>query len=380
MIKVPFNRPTLAGNELKYIHEALERGHLSGHGHFTVKCQRFLEENLGGGRALLTHSCTAALEMSALLCELGPGDEVIMPSWTFSSTANAFALRGAVPVFVDVRPDTLNIDEELIPPAITPRTKAICVVHYAGVGAEMDAIMMIANHHGLKVIEDAAQGLFAKYKGKPLGTFGHFSAFSFHETKNIISGEGGALVVNDPSAFARSEIIWEKGTNRAQFKRAEVARYTWLDIGSSYLPSDIIAAFLYAQLERGQGGTSQRVAQWRRYHDLLSGLESERLLSRPVVPNTSQSNGHIYYALLGNPDRRDAILQNLWADGMAAIIHYIPLHSSPAGLRFGRTAGAMTHTNDIASRLIRLPLHPQLTAEHQEYAVSRLARELREGR
>lgn len=377
MSKIRFNVPTFAGRELEYVNEALSRSHLSGNGHFTAKCQRFLETNLQQGRALLTHSCTAALEMGAILSEVGPGDEVIMPSWTFSSTANAFALRGAIPVFVDIRPDTLNIDAELIEDAITPKTKAICVVHYAGVGAEMDTIMEIAGRRGLKVIEDAAQGLFAKYKGKPLGTFGHFSAFSFHETKNIISGEGGALMVNDPAAFERSEIIWEKGTNRAQFNRAEVARYTWIDIGSSYLPSDILAAVLYAQLERGEAITSQRVVQWRRYHDLLAGFEKEGTLSRPVIPNAAESNGHIYYVLANSLARREAALRSLQSDGVHVISHYVPLHSAPAGLRFGRTAGAMTHTDDIASRLMRLPLHPQLTAEQQEHAAERLAQALR---
>ena len=281
MSKIRFNVPTFAGKELEYVNEALSRSHLSGNGHFTAKCQRFLETNLQQGRALLTHSCTAALEMAAILAEVGPGDEVIMPSWTFSSTANAFALRGAIPVFVDIRPDTLNIDADLIEGAITPKTKAICVVHYAGVGAEMDTIMEIAGRHGLKVIEDAAQGLFAKYKGKPLGTFGHFSAFSFHETKNIISGEGGALVVNDPAAFERSEIIWEKGTNRAQFSRAEVARYTWIDIGSSYLPSDILAAVLYAQLERGEDITSSVLSSGA---DIMTFLPASRKKARCLAP------------------------------------------------------------------------------------------------
>ena len=377
MSRIRFNVPTFAGRELEYVNEALSRSHLSGNGHFTAKCQRFLETTLQQGRALLTHSCTAALEMAAILSEVGPGDEVIMPSWTFSSTANAFALRGAIPVFVDIRPDTLNIDAELIEGAITPKTRAICVVHYAGVGAEMDTIMEIAGRHGLKVIEDAAQGLFAKYKGKPLGTFGHFAAFSFHETKNIISGEGGALVVNDPAAFERSEIIWEKGTNRAQFSRAEVARYTWIDIGSSYLPSDILAAVLYAQLERGEEITSRRVVQWRRYHDLLAGFEKEGTLSRPVVPNAAETNGHIYYVLANSPARREAAIRSLQGDGVHVISHYVPLHSAPAGLRFGRAAGAMTHTDDVASRLMRLPLHPQLTDEQQEHAAERLAQALR---
>jgi dTDP-4-amino-4,6-dideoxygalactose transaminase len=275
MIEVPFNVPTLAGRELEYIRKAIENSHLSGNGQFTVLCQRFIEGQLRGGRALLTHSCTAALEMAAILAEIGPGDEVIMPSWTFASTANAVVLRGAVPVFVDIRSDTLNIDESLIEAAITRRTKAISVVHYAGVGAEMTAILDIAKRNRLRVIEDAAQAMFATWCGKPLGTFGDFSAFSFHETKNVISGEGGALVVNDEAAFARAEIIWEKGTNRAQFKRAEVAKYTWVDLGSSFVPSDVLAAFLYAQLEHGAAITARRLQLWRYYYDGLAALQED---------------------------------------------------------------------------------------------------------
>ena len=376
MSKIPFNVPTLAGRELEYVNEALSRSHLSGNGHFTAKCQSFLETNLGKGRALLTHSCTAALEMSAILSEVGPGDEIIMPSWTFSSTANAFVLRGAIPVFVDIRSDTLNIDEELIEAAITPRTKATCVIHYAGVGAEMDPIMEVAKRHGLRVIEDAAQGLFAKYKGRPLGTFGHFSAFSFHETKNIISGEGGALIVNDPATFERSEIIWEKGTNRAQFKRAEVARYTWVDIGSSYLPSEILAAFLYAQLERGEMITRERLLHWNRYYERTADLEAAGLVSRPVVPSACEHNGHIFYLLLNDRTRRDKFLTQLNSLGVHAIIHYVPLHSSPAGLRLGRAAGPMRVTDDVAARLIRLPLHPQLSVAQHELVIDNLRRAL----
>jgi dTDP-4-amino-4,6-dideoxygalactose transaminase len=375
-MKVPFNMPTLTGNEFDYMRRALATAHLSGNGEFTALCHRFLEDRLGG-RALLTHSCTAALEMAALLADMAPGDEVIMPSWTFSSTANAFVLRGAVPVFVDIRPDTLNIDETLIEPAITPRTKAICVVHYAGVGADMGAIVRIAHAHGLKVIEDAAQGLHAKWRGRPLGTFGHFAAFSFHETKNIIAGEGGALMVHDPTAFRRAEIIWEKGTNRAQFKRQEVARYNWVDVGSSYLPSDIIAAFLYAQLEQGEAITVNRLALWRRYFESLADLEAQGVLTRPAIPGECDHNGHIFYVLVREAGRRDAILSELTRAGVNAIIHYVPLHSAPAGTRFGRTASPMIHTDDIASRLIRLPLHPQLAQAQQDFVVAELARVLR---
>jgi dTDP-4-amino-4,6-dideoxygalactose transaminase len=375
-MKVPFNVPTLSGNEFDYMRRALATSHLSGNGEFTTLCHRFLEDQLGGGRALLTHSCTAALEMAALLADIAPGDEVIMPSWTFSSTANAFVLRGAVPVFVDIRPDTLNIDEKLIVPAITARTKAICVVHYAGVGAEMDAISRIADARGLKVIEDAAQCLYARRDGRPLGSLGHFAAFSFHETKNIIAGEGGALMVYDPAAFKRAEIIWEKGTNRAEFKRGEVAKYTWVDLGSSYLPSEILAAFLYAQLEHGKAITAHRLAQWHWYFDGLADLAAKGVLARPTVPAGCEHNGHIFYVLVREAGRRDVILSELTRTGVAAIIHYIPLHSAPAGIRFGRTPGPMTHTDDIAARLIRLPLHPQLTHEQQDFVIAELGRVL----
>jgi dTDP-4-amino-4,6-dideoxygalactose transaminase len=372
MIKVPFNAPAIAGNELRYISQALAASHLSGNGRFTLLCQKFLEKNLGSGRALLTHSCTAALEMTAILLDIEPGDEVIMPSWTFTSTANAFVLRGAVPVFVDIRPDTLNIDETLIEAAITPRTKAICVVHYAGVGAEMDAITRMADLQGLKVIEDAAQAIHAKWKGRPLGTFGHFSAFSFHETKNVIAGEGGALIVNDPIAFARAEVIWEKGTNRAQFKRREVANYKWVDVGSSFLPSDMIAAFLYAQLEHGETITAHRLSLWRRYFVGLADLEAKGLLSRPVIPGECDHNGHIFYILIKDAARRDPLLLDLEGAGVNAIIHYVPLHSAPAGIRFGRVAGQMTRTDDVARRLIRLPLHPRLTHEQQDFVIAKI--------
>lgn len=373
MTKVSFNMPTLTGSEFDYMRRALATGHLSGHGEFTALCHRFLENQLGG-RALLTHSCTAALEMAALLLEIAPGDEVIMPSWTFSSTANAFVLRGAVPVFIDIRPDTLNIDETLIEQAITPRTKAICVVHYAGVGAEMDAIARIADAHRIKVVEDAAQCLHAGWAGRPLGTFGHFAAFSFHETKNIIAGEGGALMIHDPSAFKRAEIIWEKGTNRAAFKRREVAKYTWVDIGSSYLPSEILAAFLYAQFEHGKAITAHRLALWHRYFDGLAELEAKGLLTRPTIPAGCDHNGHIFYVLVRDAPRRDAILSELTSAGVNAIMHYVPLHSAPAGIRFGRTAGPTTHTDDVAARLIRLPLHPQLTQDQQDFVCAQLSR------
>jgi dTDP-4-amino-4,6-dideoxygalactose transaminase len=376
MFKIPFNSPSLAGNEFAYMKQALEVAHLSGNGRFTALCQELLREQIGCRRVLLTHSCTAGLEMAAILSDIHHGDEVIMPSWTFASTANAFVLRGAVPVFVDVRRDTLNIDEKSIEAAITPRTKAICVVHYAGVGASMEAISRTAGAANLRVIEDAAQGLHAKWRGKPLGSFGHFSSFSFHETKNIISGEGGALIINDPSAMARAEIIWEKGTNRAQFKRKEVARYTWVDVGSSFLPSDILAAFLYAQLERGEHITRRRLELWHRYFDLFADLEARNILSRPIVPEECEHNGHIFYVLLGDQDRRDKALAELEQAGINAVTHYVPLHSSPAGQRFGRVAGPMSNTDEVAARLLRLPLHPQLSFEQQDAVVRHVERAL----
>src|ERR1051326_7584362 len=366
---IGFNRPTLAGKEFAYIREALERLHLSGNGHFTHRCQALIQRQLGGGRVLLTHSCTAALEMAAILAGIGPGDEVIMPSFTFTSTANAVVLRGGVPVFIDIRPDTLNLDEELIEAAITPRTRAIYVVHYAGVSADMDRIMSIAGDHGLIVLEDAAQAMHAAWKDRPLGSFGAFAAFSYHETKNVISGEGGALVVNDPTASVRAEIIWEKGTNRAQFQRGEVSKYTWVDIGSSYLPSEITAAFLLAQLEAGPAITETRLAAWPRYHAALEPLERAERLRRPGIPAACTHNGHIYYILAPDETARDRTLIELAARGVDAVMHYVPLHSSSAGMRLGRTDGPLPRTDDIAARLIRLPLHAKLDGPAQDQVI-----------
>lgn len=369
---ISFNRPTLAGREFDYISEALKRGHLSGNGYFTNLCQDMIREQLGGGRVLLTHSGTAALEMSAILAGIEAGDEVIMPSFTFCSTANAIVLRGATPVFVDIRADTLNIDETLIEAAITPKTRAIVVVHYAGVGAEMGPILEIAERHGLVVIEDAAQAMNAKWNGTQLGRFGAFSAFSFHETKNLISGEGGALVVNDEAAAERAEIIWEKGTNRAQFKRGEVDKYTWMDLGSSFLPSDITAAFLLAQLEDAEHITGVRLAAWRRYHDALEPLERQFGLRRPVVPQHCEANGHIYYLLAPTAEASDRILDGMRARAIGAVTHYVPLHSAPAGLRYGRFDAPLTVTDEVASRLIRLPLHTLIDPNAQDRVVREL--------
>jgi len=346
----------MTGKELANVAQAHAEGHLSGDGPFTKRCHAWLEKTTGSHKALLTHSCTAALEMAALLAEVKSGDEVIMPSFTFVSTANAFVLRGATPVFVDIRPDTLNIDENLIEAAITPRTRAICVVHYAGIGCEMDEINRIALKRGLMVIEDAAQGVLARYKGRPLGTLGSLGTISFHETKNIISGEGGAILINDEKFADRAEIIREKGTNRSRFFRGEVDKYTWVDIGSSFLPSEIIAAFLMAQMEDAERITSDRLAIWHRYHSALSDLDRAGRLRRPVVPEDCEHNAHMYYVLLSNLHERERFIATLKADGINPVFHYIPLHSSPAGRRYGRTSGSMKVTDDVSDRLVRLPL------------------------
>jgi dTDP-4-amino-4,6-dideoxygalactose transaminase len=353
---IPFNRPYMTGRELEYIAEAHAKGHLSGDGLFTKRCHAWLEQTTGTRRALLTHSCTAALEMSALLLDLEHGDEVIMPSITFVSTANAFVLRGAVPVFVDIRPDTLNLDEALIEAAITPRTRAICVVHYAGVACEMDPILDIAARHGLAVVEDAAQGVLSSYKGRPLGSIGALGALSFHETKNVISGEGGALLVNDPALVERAEIIREKGTNRSKFFRGQVDKYTWVDVGSSYLPSEILAAFLSAQLDEADAISQRRIDLWNRYHAWAAKHEAAGRLRRPVVPDHCVHNAHMYYLLLRDLEDRTAFIARLKQAGVGAVFHYVPLHSSPAGMRYGRAAGALPVTDSTTDRLVRMPL------------------------
>lgn len=355
-MKIPFNKPYMTGHELELIAQAHSLGHLSGDGVFTKQCHTWLEARIGCQKALLTHSCTAALEMSALLLDIGPGDEVIMPSFTFVSTANAFVLRGAVPVFVDIRPDTLNIDESQIEAAITPRTKAICVVHYAGVGCEMDVIMALAAKHKLAVVEDAAQGIFSTYRGKPLGGIGEFGTLSFHETKNVISGEGGALLVNNPERIERAEIIREKGTNRSKFFRGLVDKYTWVEVGSSYLPGEIIAAFLAAQFEQAVDITQRRMQLWLRYHAWAAPLEEQGLLRRPIIPEHCTHNAHMYYLLLPCLADRSRYIEALRQQGVGAVFHYIPLHSSPAGRRYGRAVGSMQTTNDISERLVRMPL------------------------
>jgi len=376
--RIPFNRVTLTGRELDYLAEALASGKLSGDGPFTQRCSLWLERMSGARKALLTHSCTAALEMAALLLDLSPGDEVIMPSYTFVSTANAFALRGAVPVFVDIRPDTLNLDERLIEGAITPRTRAIVPVHYAGVGCAMDEILAVADKYGLAVVEDAAQAVGATYRGKPLGSFGQLAAYSFHETKNVVSGEGGALLVNgDDKLVQRAEIIREKGTNRSRFLRGEVDKYTWQDIGSSYLPSELIAAFLWAQFEEMSSINAQRMAVWQRYDHELIPMEREGLLRRPVVPADCTHNAHMYYILARSAADRTVVLDRLREQGVQSTFHYVPLHSAPAGLQFGRAHGDMSITNDLSSRLIRLPLSASLNPVQQNAVIEALASVLR---
>jgi len=353
---IPFNKPYMTGRELGYIAEAHANGHLSGDGPFTRRCHAWLEATTGARKTLLTHSCTAALEMAALLLDLAPGDEIIMPSFTFVSTANAFVLRGAVPVFVDVRADTLNLDEMLIEAAITPRTRAICVVHYAGVACEMDAINAIAERHGLVVIEDAAQGILSTYKDRPLGALGALAALSFHETKNIIAGEGGALLVNDDRYSERAEIIREKGTNRSQFFRGQVDKYTWVDVGSSYLPGEIVAAFLAAQMEEAERITHERLSIWSRYHEAFAPLEARERVRRPIVPAECRHNAHMYYLLLRDVDERTRFIATMKANGIHPVFHYVPLHSAPAGRRYGRASGDLAVTDRSSDRLVRLPL------------------------
>jgi dTDP-4-amino-4,6-dideoxygalactose transaminase len=355
-VHVPFNKPYMTGRELEAIAEAHAAGRLSGDGAFTHRCHALLEGATGCAKALLTHSCTAALEMAALLLDLEPGDEVIMPSFTFVSTANAFVLRGAVPVFVDVRGDTFNLDERLVEAAITPKTKAICVVHYAGVACDMDAILAIAGRHGLQVVEDAAQGVGSSYRGRALGSLGALGALSFHETKNVISGEGGALLVNDPALVERAEIIREKGTNRSKFFRGQVDKYTWVDIGSSYLPSEIIAAFLAVQLESVADITRRRLAIWDRYHAWAAPHEVAGRLRRPVVPDDCVHNAHMYYLLMPSLAAREDFIARLKTAGASPVFHYVPLHDSPAGRRFGRVHGGMSNTDAAGDRLVRMPL------------------------
>jgi dTDP-4-amino-4,6-dideoxygalactose transaminase len=363
---IPFNRPYATGKELVYAAEAQRNYHLSGDGPFTKRCHQWIEQRTGCAKALLTHSCTSALELAALVLGIESGDEVILPSYTFVSTANAFVLRGAVPVFVDVREDTLNLDERLIEAAITPRTRAIIPVHYAGVSCEMDSIIAIARRHDLRIVEDAAQGVMASYKGRALGAIGDIGSFSFHETKNIISGEGGGLLLRDSYFAQRAEIIREKGTDRSRFFRGEVDKYTWQDVGSSFLPSELIAAFLWAQFEEAERITAGRLANWQRYHELLAPLEQQGLLRRPRVPADCQHNGHLYYILLASEADRKKVLDEFKRNQIGAVFHYVPLHSSPAGMRFGRAHGDLSLTTSLSQRLVRLPMWLGLSEPQQQ--------------
>lgn len=367
--RIPFNWPYMSGKELAYISECHRNGALAGDAAFTKRCHAWLEKYSGSSKALLTHSCTAALEMAGILLDIQPGDEVIMPSYTFVSTANAFVLRGAVPVFVDIREDTLNINESLIGEAITSRTRAIVPVHYAGVACEMDAILGIAKSHGLGVVEDAAQGFMSTYKGIPLGSIGCLGTYSFHETKNVISGEGGALLVNSSDFVSRAEIIREKGTDRSRFFRGEVDKYTWQDVGSSYLPGELIAAFLWAQLEEAERITQDRMKAWTRYHALLEKLELDGLVRRPVVPKECTHNAHMYYVIVDSEQTRAHVLGELKKESIFGLFHYVPLHSSPGGQRFCRISGGMNVTDRQSERVVRLPLWVGLAESQQERVV-----------
>ncbi len=368
-LSIPFNKPSVSGNELRYIAQAVEGGHSAGDGPFTKKCQRFLEDKLDVRKALLTTSCTDALEMSAILLDLQPGDEVIVPSFTFVSTANAFALHGARPVFADIRPDTLNIDENKLEQLITPRTRAIVVVHYAGVACEMDAICAIADKHGLTVIEDNAHGIFGRYKGRMLGSIGSMATLSFHETKNIGCGEGGALLLNDPALIERAETIWEKGTNRKKFLRGQVDKYTWVDLGSSFLPSDIVAAYLLAQLESCAEIQQDRERVWTGYKDGLSGWAGEHGVQLPVIPAECDQSYHMFYMLMPTTEARQDLMDWLSSRGILSVFHYIPLHSSPQGLKLGGVSAHCPVSDWASERLVRLPFYRSLSEGEQAHVL-----------
>ena len=366
---VPFNRPSLVGTEYAYMAEALQNGHISGDGAFTRRCHELLEQTIGVPRVLLTTSCTHALEMSALLLDAEPGDEVVIPSFTFVSTVNAFVLRGARPVFADIRQDTLNLDESRLESLITPQTRAIVVVHYAGVGCEMDAIMRIADHHGITVIEDNAHGLFGKYRGRNLGTFGQMATLSFHETKNITCGEGGALVINALGLVERAEIIREKGTNRAQFFRGQVDKYTWMDLGSSYLPSDLLAAYLLGQLQAAESIQRQRRRIWERYARELREWADANGIRMPVVPEHCEQPFHMFYLLLPSLEERQRFIEHLRDAGILGVFHYLPLHLSPMGRRYGGKPGDCPVTEDLSDRLVRLPFYTSLSTQDQALVI-----------
>lgn len=368
---IPFNNPPFCGIEEEYIFQAVRGSKISGDGHFGKACQAWFEESLSSCKTLLTPSCTAALEMAAMLIDIQPGDEVIMPSYTFVSTANAFVLRGAKIVFVDVRPDTMNIDETLIEAAVTSKTKAIVPVHYAGVACEMDAIMEIASRHDLFVIEDAAQGMLSTYKGKALGTIGHLGAFSFHETKNYTSGgEGGLIIINDERFVQRAEIIREKGTNRSQFFRGQVDKYTWVDVGSSYLPSELQAAYLWGQLQKADEINQDRLKIWQAYREAFEPIREAGRLELPFMPEHCVHNAHMFYLKLDNLEQRSAFIEHLKQRDVMAVFHYIPLHSSPAGIKFGEFHGQDKYTTKESERLVRLPIYYGMTAEDQSQVIN----------
>lgn len=371
-LEVPFNLPHIGEEELENIKKAHSMWQLSGDGYFTKACNIWLAKKLKVEKVLLTHSCTAALEMMAILSDIGHGDEVIMPSFTFVSTANAFVLRGATPVFVDIREDTLNINETLIEEAITDKTRAIMVVHYAGVTCDMDQINILAKKYNLLVFEDAAQAFLSKYKNKHAGTLSDLGAFSFHETKNVISGEGGALIINNPRFIERAEIIREKGTNRSKFLKGEVDKYTWVDIGSSYLPGDLIAAFLLAQLKKSNKINKKRVTIWDHYYKKLDNLEKQGLIKRPTIPSNTDHNGHLFYILCENSKIRSQLIEYLKSKGINTVFHYIPLHSSPAGLKYGRTVGSLKITNDYSQRIVRLPLFYDITLDQADKVIQEI--------
>ncbi len=353
---IPFNRSSLVGDEIEFVRDSIRRGQLSGDGHYTKQCNAAIARIAGSSKALITHSCTAALEMAAILCDLAPGDEVILPSFTFVSTANAIVMRGATPVFVDIDARTLNIDPARVEAAVTPRTKAIFAVHYAGFPADMDALGRIARQHDLFLVEDAAQALGSTYKGRPAGSLGDMGAFSFHETKNVVSGEGGALTVNRPELVLRAEIIREKGTDRSQFLRGEVDKYTWVDVGSSYLPGELVASYLFGQLEMEPVIRERRLSIFDHYMKTLAPLAEWGLVGLPVIPDDCTGNGHMFYLLMRSPEERDAFIAFMKSRKIIAPFHYVPLHSAPGGLRFGRTVGLMTETDRVSSTLVRLPL------------------------
>ncbi len=367
--RIPFNRPCLVGNEQQYIVDVIRAGHAAGDGAYTRKCHALLERELGVPKALLTTSCTHALEMAALLLDIQPGDEVIIPSFTFVSTVNAFVLRGACPVFIDIRPDTLNLDEEQLERLITPRTKAIVPVHYAGIGCEMDAILDVAARRNVAVVEDNAHGLFGKYQGRYLGTFGCLATQSFHETKNFTCGEGGALLINDARLVERAEIIREKGTNRSRFFRGQVDKYTWVDIGSSYLPSDILAAFLYAQLEARGHIQAKRRRIWECYTEHLRDWATDLGVRLPIVPDHCEQPYHMFYLLMPSLEQRQALIAHLKARGILSVFHYLPLHLSDMGRKFNGQSGDCPVTEDISDRLLRLPFYNDLSESDQSFVI-----------